>query len=74
MGEKTQARTGTEFLPFPCCCHRKKMPMKAKMVAGVGAAGRRTVGAHDGDEAESVLQDGRRWARMMAMRPSCCDG
>ena len=52
MGEKTQAWTRTEFLRFPCCCHRKKMPMKVKTVAGVGAAGRQTVGAHNGDEAE----------------------
>ena len=44
-----QAGTGTEFLPFPCCYHWK-MSMKAK-----------TVGAHDGDEAEMQM-------------PSCCDG
>ena len=37
------------------------MSMKTKTVAGVGAAGRQTVGAHDGDEAEMQM-------------PSFCDG
>ena len=49
MGEKTQAGTRTEFLPFPYCCHRKKMLMKAKTVVGVGAAGRQTVGRQKSD-------------------------
>jgi len=31
------------------------MSMKTKTVAGAGAASRQTVGAHDDDEAESVL-------------------